>query len=65
MKPRPGLEIHFIRATESPVLGAEAVGRIRAAGERTGRVFLHEVRGGHWLNADNPGALVDLIAPRL
>lgn len=64
-RPRPGLEIHFIRATESRVLSAEAVGRIRSAGEETGRVFLHEVRGGHWLNADNPDALIELIAPRL
>ena len=63
--PRNGLELHFVRATESPVLSAEAVGRIRSAGERTGQVFLHEVRGGHWLNADNPDALVELIAPRL
>lgn len=63
--PRPGLEIHFVRATESRVLSAEAVGRIRDAGVRTRRVFLHEVQGGHWLNADNPDAVVALIAPRL
>ncbi|MDX1675646.1 MAG: alpha/beta hydrolase [Longimicrobiales bacterium] len=63
--PREGLEIHFVRATRSRVLSAEAVGRIREAGRRTGRVFLHDVEGGHWLNADNPDALVELIAPRL
>jgi esterase len=61
-EPRAGLEIHFVRATGSSVLSAEAVGRIRAAGEATGQVFLHEVHGGHWLNADNPDALVDLMA---
>jgi esterase len=61
-EPRAGLEIHFVRATGSSVLGAEAIGRIRAAGEATGQVFLHEVQGGHWLNADNPDALVDLMA---
>lgn len=60
--PRPGLTIHFVRATGSPVLGAEAVGRIRAAGEETGRVFLHEITGGHWINADNPDRLIDLLA---
>lgn len=27
----------------------------------TGRVQLHEVRGGHWLNSDNPTALVELL----
>lgn len=63
--PREGLEVHFIRATRSPVLDAGVLGRIRDAGARTGRVFVHDVVGGHWLNADNPEALVDLIAPRL
>jgi esterase len=61
-EPRPGLTLHFVRATGSSVLSADAIGRIRAAGERTHQVFLHEVRGSHWLNADNPDALVDLIA---
>lgn len=63
--PRAGLEIHFIRATRSPVLDADVLSRIREAGVRTGRVFVHDVAGGHWLNADNPDGLVDLIAPRL
>lgn len=63
--PRDGLEIRFVRATGSGVLSAEAIGRIRDAGERTGRVFLHEIEGGHWLNADNPGAVVDLLERHL
>jgi esterase len=63
--PRPGLVLHFIRATGSAVLSAEAIGRIRAAGEHSGRVFLHDVRGNHWLNADNPDALVKLVAAGL
>jgi esterase len=63
--PRDGLEIHFVRATRSPVLGMDALARIREAGVATGRVFTHDVLGGHWLNADNPDALVDLIGPRL
>jgi pimeloyl-ACP methyl ester carboxylesterase len=63
--PPEGLEIHFVRATRSSVLDAEAITRIREAGVSTGRVFLHEVQGGHWLNADNPDAVVDLIAARL
>ncbi len=63
--PREGLELHFIRATRSPVMSAETLGRIRKAGTRTGRVFVHDVVGGHWLNADNPDAVVALMAPRL
>jgi esterase len=64
-EPRAGLTLHFVRATGSAVLSADAVGRIRAAGERTHQVFLHEVQGSHWLNADNPDALVELVAARL
>jgi esterase len=64
-EPREGLEIHFIRATGSRVLSAEAVGRIRAAGEGSGRVFLHDVQGGHWLNVDNPDAVIALLARHL
>jgi pimeloyl-ACP methyl ester carboxylesterase len=64
-EPRPGLELHFIRATESSVLGREEAERIRIAGRQTGRVFLHDVPGGHWLNADNPDRLVELIGDRL
>ncbi len=63
--PRAELTIHFVRATGSPVLSAEAVSRIRAAGEATGRVFLHAVRGGHWLNADNPDAVIELLERHL
>jgi esterase len=64
-EPRSDLVIHVVRATGSPILSADAVGRIRAAGVATGRVFLHEVSGGHWLNADNPDALVELFARHL
>ncbi len=63
--PREGLELHFIRATESSVLEMDVAERIRAAGRRTGLVFVHDVLGGHWLNADNPDAVVELIAARL
>lgn len=63
--PRPGLEIHFVRATRSPVLEADVLSRIREAGIRSGQVFVHDVPGGHWLNADNPDGIVELIAPRL
>jgi esterase len=64
-EPRPGLTLHFVRATGSSVLSADAVGRLRDAGERTHQVFLHEVQGSHWLNADNPDALVQLLATGL
>ena len=61
-EPPVGVMIHFVKASASSVLGGDAVERIRAAGRRTNRVFLHQVEGGHWLNTENPGALVELLA---
>lgn len=63
--PPERLEVHVVRATESWVLDDEAAARIRGAWDTTGRVYLHEVEGGHWLNADNPQALVDLLSENL
>lgn len=63
--PTAGLELHFVRATRSAVLTPEAAARIEAAGRRTGRVHLHLVEGGHWLNADNPDAVVELLVEGL
>ncbi|HKJ91785.1 MAG TPA: alpha/beta hydrolase [Longimicrobiales bacterium] len=61
--PPAGVDLHFVRATKSSVM-AQCAARIRAAAERT-RVRLHDVEGGHWLNADNPDALIDLLARHL
>lgn len=63
--PPEGLELRFVKAEESGVLTEEACRRIEAAGRETGRVHLHRVAGGHWLNADNPDALLDLLATHL
>ena len=60
-----GPEVHLIQATESSILTPEAVNRIETAGLTSGRVHLHRVRGGHWLNADNPDALVELLVEGL
>ncbi len=60
-----GPRIHFVRAESSSVLSEEAATQIEAAARASGRVFLHRVQGGHWLNADNPDALVELLAANL
>jgi len=61
----PGeLVLHFVKAEESSVLGEAVCTRIERAG-KDGRVHLHRVAGGHWLNADNPGALVSLLVENL
>jgi pimeloyl-ACP methyl ester carboxylesterase len=63
--PPDGVDIHFVKAEASSVLSEAACERIEAAGEGSGRVFLHRVSGGHWLNADNPDALVQLLVASL
>lgn len=62
-EPPAGVELHFVRATQSVVM-AQSIARIRAAAERT-RVTVHDVEGGHWLNADDPDALVELLVREL
>lgn len=63
--PPEGAEIHFVKATESSTLADDAAARVEAAGRANGRVFLHRVEGGHWINTDNPDAVVGLLAERL
>ena len=61
-KPPAGTDVHFVRALGSRVLDEAAVARIRRAARSSGRVFLHEVGGGHWVNTENPDALHELLA---
>jgi pimeloyl-ACP methyl ester carboxylesterase len=63
-RPPEGVSLHFVRASRSNVLTAPEAERIRAAG-RNEPVFLHLVEGGHWLNADNPSAVLDLLRQHL
>jgi len=63
--PPPGTSIHFVKAESSGVLSDHACGRIEDAGRHHGRVHLHRIAGGHWVNVDNPGAVVELLAAHL
>jgi len=38
---------------------------VEAAAARSERVHLHRIEGGHWVNADNPDGLVELLAREL
>lgn len=61
--PPADLTIHLVRASESSLLSDATLTRAEAAqGER---MKLHVVDGGHWLNADNPDALVALLTDNL
>ena len=57
-------EVHLVKASGSSVLEGAALERARRAAHN-GRTFVHTVSGGHWLNADNPDAVVDLLVSGL
>lgn len=59
--PPGAAHIHVVKAIESSVLGEDACARIEQIGRRTGRVHLHRLAGGHWLNADNPEGVIELL----
>lgn len=60
----PGLDIRFVRASRGSVLDDAAVARVLRAGARA-PVHLHQVEGGHWLNADNPDSVTELLVTEL
>jgi esterase len=62
--PREGLEVHLLKAVESSVLEGPALEWADAATAR-GRTFLHRVAGGHWVNAENPDAVQELLVQKL
>lgn len=64
-EPPLGTQIHFVKASESGILDVEAQARIQAAAMRHGQAHLHIVEGGHWLNADNPEGLHELLVSEL
>jgi esterase len=63
--PPPGLEVHLVKAESSDVLSGPALARAEAAAADGERMFLHRVAGGHWVNAENPGAVEDLLVRML
>lgn len=64
-QPPPGVHFHFVKATESSTLNEPACARLERAGAANGQVSLHRLQGGHWLHADNPEGVVDLLARHL
>lgn len=63
--PPAGVEVHLVKAEESSVLTEDAAERIGAAGRGNGRAFLHRVAGGHWVNTENPEAVLGLLTEGL
>ncbi len=63
--PPDALRIHFLKAEASEVIPEPVAERIEQTGRRNGRVQLHRIAGGHWLNADNPAAVEELLTREL
>ncbi|HEX2079632.1 MAG TPA: alpha/beta hydrolase [Longimicrobium sp.] len=63
--PPAEVEIHVVKATQSNSLDEEAERRVEMAGTANGRVHLHRLEGGHWINTDNPEAVIELLRSRL
>ena len=63
--PPAGVEVHLVKAEESSVLPEADAARIDAAAEAHGRAWLHRIGGGHWVNAENPDALLALLRERV
>ena len=61
----PGAEhdIHFVKASESSAISETAVTRLEAASAE--RVHLHQRQGGHWIHAESPQVITDLLVEYL
>jgi esterase len=62
--PPEGVEVHLVKARDSDTLDDASRERVERAAAG-GRVFLHELRGGHWIHTDNPEGVIDLLRARL
>jgi esterase len=58
--PPRAMEVHLVKAEQSSVLEGETLRRCERAAEG-GRTHVHRVAGGHWVNAENPAAIEDLL----
>jgi pimeloyl-ACP methyl ester carboxylesterase len=61
--PPEQLDVHFLKASESSAISADAVTRIEAAAGD--RVHLHHRQGGHWIHAESPQVVTDLLVEQL
>ena len=54
--------IHFVKASQSSAIEEDALLRLRTIAQKAGgRVRIHDVKGGHWLNADNPDGVEEVM----
>ncbi|MDT8436896.1 MAG: alpha/beta hydrolase [Gemmatimonadota bacterium] len=60
-QPPAGTELRFVRATRGSILAADAAARLARREADGAPVRLQRLEGGHWLNADDPEGLVQLL----
>ena len=61
--PAPRHDIHFLKASQSSAISEDAVRRIaEASGDR---VHLHHREGGHWIHAESPEVVTQLLIEKL
>ena len=62
--PAPGHELHFLKASASSAISDAAVRRLEAAAAGA-LVHLHHRPGGHWIHAESPDVVVELLVQHL
>lgn len=62
--PPPGHELHLLKASTSSAISESAVARITAAADG-GRVHIHHRTGGHWIHAESPAVVTELLVEHL
>lgn len=62
--PTRATTLHFIKATDSDILSPKALQRLRTT-STAGGMSIHELVGGHWIQADNPDGVIRLLSEHL
>jgi pimeloyl-ACP methyl ester carboxylesterase len=62
--PARATPLHFIKATDSDAMSPQTLQRLRTT-STAGGIFIHELMGGHWIQADNPDGVVGLLTQHL
>ncbi len=59
-------DVHVLKATQSSVISADAVDRLTRLASQPdpgrARVHLHHREGGHWIHAETPDVVIELLA---
>jgi esterase len=61
--PASGHDIHVLKASESNAISAAAIRRMTAAA--TPRLHVHHLGGGHWIHAEAPALVIELLVAHL